>query len=136
MQEPKAMCPMFVSIRIPETKAFYQRHFGLEVAFDCGWYVSLKGGSAGRAPFELSFREPKAGDLPAVGGVSVALEVADADAVHADLVAAGVPVVKPPCDNPWGDRSFVALDPNGLNLYLFHPIEAAPEFRSAVKTQT
>lgn len=133
MQRIESICPMFVSSRVAETKAFYQRHFGLEVAFDCGWYVSMKPGPYARAPFELAFREPKPGDRP-LGGVTLALQVANVDEAFAELTQGGVEVIKPPCDNPWGDRSFTALDPNGLGLYLFHPIAIQPEYREALKT--
>ena len=38
-----------------------------------------------------------------------------------------------PTDNPWGDRSISFLDPNGITVYLSHPIEIADEYKACVR---
>ena len=53
---------------------------------------------------------------------SCALQVDDADALHEQLVAAGVAVVEPPADQPWGHRNFAVEDPAGTRLIFFHEI--------------
>ena len=55
-------------------------------------------------------------------GVRVAIEVDDVDALYARVVRAGVEVVDPLADRPWGQRSFETLDPNGLPLVFFTPL--------------
>ena len=133
MQPIEYLVPMVVTDKVAETKDFYTRHFDLQVSFDCGWYVALKAKARAHGPFEIAFREPRGGEPCCTAGLTFGLQVADADAEQARLEAAGVPIVKPIGDNPWGDRSFLVRDPNGLGLYVFHPIEAAPELKQAVK---
>ena len=56
--------------------------------------------------------------VPRLGwGVVVWLACDDADALHAALVAAGVPVIQPPFDGPFG-RTFTITDPDGYTLTL------------------
>lgn len=54
-----------------------------------------------------------------VCGVTVALEVADVDATYARVRDAGVPIVEPIGDRPWGHRNFEIRDPNGLGIVFF-----------------
>lgn len=57
--------------------------------------------------------------VPPVTGVFVAFEVADVDALHRRLVAAGITIVRPPTDQPWGHRNITFADPSGLELVAF-----------------
>ncbi|MCK2213277.1 VOC family protein [Actinomadura sp. ATCC 31491] len=51
---------------------------------------------------------------PARTGAVVYLYVSDADAVHAEWTAAGLPGrFHPPGDTPWGMREFSYVDPDG-----------------------
>ena len=52
-------------------------------------------------------------------GVSVALEVEDAVALHERLGRAGLAFTEPIGDRPWGHRSFSLTDPSGLALTFF-----------------
>jgi catechol 2,3-dioxygenase-like lactoylglutathione lyase family enzyme len=46
--------------------------------------------------------------------VSVGLAgAAEVDSVHARVVAAGLEIVHPPTDEPWGVRRFFFRDPDG-----------------------
>ena len=56
------------------------------------------------------FRGPK---NSGVFHLYVHVYVPDVDAHHAAAVAAGAEVVSPPEDQPYGDRRYVALDPEG-----------------------
>lgn len=49
--------------------------------------------------------------------------VRDADALHAELVARGAKVQGPPVSQPWGLRSFTALDLEGNRLTFAQPFE-------------
>lgn len=53
-------------------------------------------------------------------GVIVSIPTEDADAKYHELKVAGVEVLTPPEDKPWGWRSFVVTDPNRLLLDFFH----------------
>ena len=66
-------------------------------------------------------------------GCTLCLEVDDVDKEHERVAGLGIPMVQPLKDNPWGDRSFVIADPAGTALYIYHPIEPAPEFAACFK---
>ena len=36
-------------------------------------------------------------------------------------------------DNPWGDRSFISIDPVGVSIYVYSPIEVSEEFKRYFK---
>ncbi|MBI5548415.1 MAG: VOC family protein [Deltaproteobacteria bacterium] len=133
MQPIEYIVPMVVTDQIAATRDFYRRHFDLKVSFDCEWYVALRSRPGAHGVFEIAFRSPRPGEACCTQGLSFGLQVKDADAELARLRSEGVTIVKDIQDNPWGDRSFVAQDPNGLGLYVFHAIEATPEFRQYAK---
>lgn len=59
------------------------------------------------------------------GGAEIAMTVSDAamvDAMHADWVARGLPILQAPVALDFG-RTFVALDPDGHRLRVFCPSE-------------
>jgi lactoylglutathione lyase len=56
--------------------------------------------------------------------VSVWVYVADVDAVVAAAVAAGVPVLEEPADQPWGERTARLQDPTGVHVVLGAPLSA------------
>lgn len=63
-------------------------------------------------------------DHPAMppSGVTVAIEVDDADTMYARVLAAGVEIVEVLGVRPWGHRNFEIRDPNGLSLVFFTPV--------------
>ena len=52
------------------------------------------------------------------------MAVADAQAAHDALVAAGVAIVRRLKDNPWGDRSFAVRDPEGIRVWVYQITDA------------
>lgn len=43
--------------------------------------------------------------------------VEDVDQEYKALIEAGLSVIMPLEDHPWGDRGFAIQDPNGISLY-------------------
>lgn len=118
-----------ITSALDEVRAFHERHFAAQATFDCGWYVVLRlGGGA-----ELCLMAPQPGMTPFAGGACLNLVVDDVDGLHAALTAAGVAVVVPLEDHPWGDRGFGVVDPAGLMVYPHRAIPPAPEFAGAFK---
>ena len=58
----------------------------------------------------------------------LSLYVADAAAEHDRLAGAGITIVQPLRDEVFGQRHFIAADPNGLLIDIITPIEPDPEF--------
>ena len=54
---------------------------------------------------------------------------ADVDAEYARLKAAGAIICEEMKDKPWGERSFVMDDPNGIHLYIYKSIPPTPEYQ-------
>ncbi len=78
---------------------------------------------------ELSFMTPGESSEPFSGeGLMLCLQVDNVDKEYERLHAIGVPLVQDPKDNPWGDRSLIAMDPVGISVYVYQPIEPSPEF--------
>src|SRR5215204_3583288 len=92
---------------------FYAETLGLHV---CREWSS---GSARGVVFFLGggFLE-LSGSSPTGAGESVALwlQVRDVDAVGHELEEAGVEVLEPPTDKPWGLREMQIRDPDGLRI--------------------
>jgi len=97
------------------------------VTFDCGWYVNMKFGNSDAT---LQFMAPQNSEQPMVSdtGLIYNFAVDDVDAEYERLVSAGLEVVVPPEDHPWGDRGFAVLDPNGISLYIYSDREPSDEF--------
>lgn len=127
---PQAISTAFTTSLVAESRDFYVEHLGARVAFDCGWYVSLEFGGP-RA--SLQFMAPREGQ-PAgrPEGLTFNLRLAsveEVDAVHERIRAAGIPIIVPLEDHPWGDRGFGFPDPNGIQAYCYADIEPTEEFR-------
>src|SRR5690349_6181768 len=129
----KHIVPIVTTTRMRETRAFYLDQLGFELSYDHDHYLGVRGGPKG-AP-ELGFMPPdaEAPEVFAGKGITVAIGVADVDAEYARLRRLGVEVVQEPTDQPWGARTIVIRDPNGIALYLSHPIPAAVEFQHSAR---
>ena len=120
-----------VTSKLPETRQFYEAHFGAHPVFDCGWYIVLRLGSSDSGP-EICLMEPKNGIEPFSGGTVLNFLVDDADNAHSRLTEAGLSMVKPLEDHPWGDRGFGVVDPSGVVVYCYHPITPTPDFQKYI----
>ena len=129
----KHIVPIVTTTRMRVTRAFYLEQLGFELSYDHDHYLGVRAGPKG-AP-ELGFMPPdaQAPDVFSGKGITFAIGVADADAECARLRRLGVPIVQEPTDQPWGARSFVIQDPNGVAIYLSHPIPAAVEFQQSAR---
>ncbi len=60
------------------------------------------------------------------GSLELWLQVRDVDAVHAELVAKSVTVLRPPGDEPWGLRECWIADPDDVRIVLVQVPEDHP----------
>lgn len=114
---PTITGPDFLALQVrdvPAAAAFYETHLGLRRA-----PVSPPGAVVfATTPVAFAVRAPLPGvDLDAItphpgAGVALWLHADDAPGLHDALVAAGVPVVAPPVDGPFG-WTFTFTDPDG-----------------------
>ena len=129
----QSIVPIVTTTNLRATRAFYVEKLGFQLSFDHDHYLGLRTGPQGSP--EIGFMRPDAEAPEAFNGhgITLALRVEDADREHARLMRAGVEIAEPPQDQPWGARSFVVRDPNGVMIHLSHPIPAAMEFQESIR---
>jgi len=126
--------PVLMTDRVTETADFYVRHFAFRTLFASDWYVHLQSCEDERVNLAVlqagheTIPDPKA---ERASGLLINFEVEDVDAHHARLAAAGVPIVRSLRDEAWGQRHFIAADPNGVLIDVITPIAPSAEFAAA-----
>jgi catechol 2,3-dioxygenase-like lactoylglutathione lyase family enzyme len=58
-------------------------------------------------------------------------EVDNPDAIYAQALAAGLPILKTLRDEDFGQRHFITADPNGVLIDIIKPIPPSAEFAAA-----
>jgi catechol 2,3-dioxygenase-like lactoylglutathione lyase family enzyme len=109
-----------ITSKLEESKAFYTEVLNFGITFENEWFALLH--TPDRST-EIGFLLP---DLPSQApvfqaafggkGVYLTIEVDDADKLYHQLKARGVPIEVDLRDEPWGDRHFAILDPNGIGV--------------------
>lgn len=110
------------------SRAFYGEALGLAVYREFG--TGPERGTVyflGGGHLEVSGRS----QTPPAPGLQLWLQVADARAAHAELVARGVEVVREPLKEPWGLVEMWIADPDGVKIVIVevpedHPIRYRP----------
>ncbi|MEU1086102.1 VOC family protein [Streptomyces sp. NPDC005576] len=110
------------------TRAFYGQALGLAIHREFGTgpergTVYFLGGGF----LEVSGR----GDTPPSPDLRLWLQVADVAAAHEELRARGVPILRPPVQEPWGLIEMWIADPDGLRIGVIevpadHPLRSRP----------
>ncbi len=122
----KRLVPLITVQDLRASVDFFVHRLGFRIAFDSEGFVSLE---HAQSDLQLGFFRPLADEVAYGGqGLTYGLEVDDVDHEHRRITAAGVDTDGPPRDNPWGDRSFTVVDPNGIALHIHQRIEPAVEY--------
>ena len=124
-------------IQVPDVEAtarFYETHLGFVRTFGLDWYVQLRASS--EHPFELAVIAQDHDSIPSASQGStrhliLSFYVDDAAAEEQRLAAAGVPIAQPLRDEVFGQRHFIAADPNGILIDIITPIDPDPEWLAA-----
>ncbi|UJW84613.1 VOC family protein [Devosia sp. SL43] len=127
----QSLYPLIQVDDVEATARFYEQNFGFTRIFSSDWYVQLR--ASADHPFEIALIVQDHETIPEPGrgptkAMLLSFYVEDAAAEHARLVAAGVPIAQPLRDEVFGQRHFIATDPNGLYLDVITPIEPDPEW--------
>lgn len=99
--------PIVTVADVEAARDAYVRTLGLAEVMNHGWIVTLADGD-GRHQLSLMTRDQTAAVNP-----SVSIEVDDVDAAHRAAVEAGLDIVHPLTDEPWGVRRFFFADAAG-----------------------
>ena len=119
----------FSTEKLQESKEFYMKYFHFILVYESDWYIELI--SAENPGMGVSFTLPQreVGEFFNGKGVVLSFEVEDVDTEFSRLKGAGLENLSEIQDKPWGERSFVVEDPNGVHLYIYKSIPPTPEYR-------
>ncbi|PXA99784.1 glyoxalase [Nostoc sp. 3335mG] len=128
-----AFYPLLQVEDVAGTARFYRDHLSFTPVFESDWYVHLR---ASGGPQELAVIAFDHETVPQAGrrvtaGLILSFEVADAAAEAQRFAIAGVLIVQALRDEPFGQRHFIAADPNGVLLDVITPIEPDPDWLAA-----
>jgi len=114
--------------KLQESKEFYMKYFDFQLVYESDWYIELLSRDL---PHGISFTLPQReeGEFFNGKGLILSFEVDDVDAEYRRLKEEGLHIYQELQDKPWGERSFVINDPNGVHLYIYKSITPEPEYQ-------
>jgi catechol 2,3-dioxygenase-like lactoylglutathione lyase family enzyme len=122
---------LIITHSLAATRGFYVDALGCRVVMDMPGYLQVAFAAGDDAP-ELAFCTVEVGEkygmsvAPHTGsGLIISIPTQDVDAWQLALQTKGVPIDSAVADRPWGWRSLVARDPNGVRLDFFRPVSQA-----------
>jgi 2-C-methyl-D-erythritol 4-phosphate cytidylyltransferase len=118
----RRVMPNVVARDLAASRAFYADFLGLMVAMDEPGFLMLASPSHPTSELTVGSEEQREWD-PETHRTTIAIEVADVDAVYAEARRLGLPVVYPLTDEPWGIRRFFVEDPDGTVINVHSHIE-------------
>jgi lactoylglutathione lyase len=97
---------------------FWTGVLGLPLGHRSGPYAQLDTGTTRIALYQrdamsATLGRPLEAPAPDAPAFEVGFKVPDVDAAYDELVAAGARPVRPPTDQPWGQRTAYVADPDG-----------------------
>ena len=125
--------PIIITEKFTQSRAFYKK-LGFTPVFDGEWYCQLVWSDF--PSVQLGLMKPGHDTQPAIfqsatlgEGSVMCLEVEDASDAADELRAAGFEFAVDLRDEPWGQRHFALLDPNGVRIDVASQNgEVAPEY--------
>ncbi|MBB3541802.1 MULTISPECIES: VOC family protein [unclassified Rhizobium] len=123
--------PVIMTDRVHETARFYIGHFRFKALFESDWYIHLQ--SMDDEHVILAILDGSHETIPEiargkVSGLLLNFEVDDIDAIYAACGEAKLPILKPICDEDFGQRHFITADPNGVLIDIIKPIPPSAEY--------
>jgi catechol 2,3-dioxygenase-like lactoylglutathione lyase family enzyme len=125
--QPKNAHPMklnagIITPKLKESRDFYTRVLNFGVTFENEFYLLMHTpGHQAEVAFLLpdhASQQPLFQPAFAGKGIFFTIEVTDVDAEYNRIKALGVPIAIALRDEPWGDRHFAIVDPNGVGIDL------------------
>lgn len=111
-----------ITEKLAETKDFYTNNLNFGVTFENEFYLLLH---TPNKQAELSFLKPNHPTQQPLfqsafngKGMYLTIEVEDVDELYKKIKDKGVPIAIALRDEPWGDRHFAIVDPNGIGIDL------------------
>lgn len=115
--------------KLQESKDFYMKYFDFQLVYESDWYIELLPPDMFSAGISFTLPQRDIGEFFNGKGLILSFEVEDVDAEYERLQAAGLNIYQELQDKPWGERSFVIDDPNGIHVYIYKSIPPTPEYQ-------
>ena len=109
---------------VDRSVAFYERLLGQQAERPAPVFAAFRG-SSGTLAIGHRATVPVPGFAASHDGVLVELQAETPEAVDAvhERTGDAVEVVQPPTDMPWGNRSLLLRDPDGVLVNVFAPLQ-------------
>lgn len=123
--------PVILTRDVAGTARFYTDHFRFRPLFSSDWYAHLQSredDAVNLAVLDASHETIPEAARGRVSSLILNFEVEDVDSVHAGAEAAGLPILTPLRDEPFGQRHFITADPNGVLIDVIKPIPPSPDY--------
>jgi catechol 2,3-dioxygenase-like lactoylglutathione lyase family enzyme len=111
--------PVFVTKDLEQAKDFYTKWFDMQVVFEASFFLLLT--TPGERTYSIGFLSeihpsspPSSPAMNNQAGVFLTIQVADVSADFERLKKAGLKIYYELKDEPWGQRRFGVIDPNGM----------------------
>ena len=132
--QTSSLYPLIQVGDVEATARFYETTLGFTRIFSSDWYVQLR--AVSEHPFEIALIDQDHDSIPEPArgpsrNVILSFYVEDAAAEYARLSGGTLAIAQPLRDEVFGQRHFIAADPNGILLDIITPIEPDPEWLAA-----
>ena len=127
------MYSVFITKDLKVCKKFYGKWFNMQVVFEASFFMVLvtpgeKSHSVGFLSEVHPSSPPSSPAMNGQAGVFLTLQVTDARADFERLKSAGLKIHYALKDEPWGQRRFGIIDPNGMYVDVVQQIESEKGF--------
>ncbi|MGK7393271.1 MAG: VOC family protein [Candidatus Cyclobacteriaceae bacterium M3_2C_046] len=109
-----------ITEKLAETKKFYQEKLGFGITFENEWFILMH---TPDHKAEISFLLPNHPSQQPIfqkpfqgQGVYLTFEVEHVDVFYKEIQEKQVPIAIELREEPWGDRHFAIVDPNGIGI--------------------
>lgn len=123
--------PVLMVNGVAKTVEFYCKHFSFAPTFESDWYVhlqSMEDEVVNIAVLQFDHPTVPAGAQVQTKGLILNFEVLDAQVEFDRLKKAGMSFLMDIRDEDFGQRHFIASDPNGVMIDVIQPIPPSAEF--------
>ena len=123
----------FTTVKVQETKEFYEKYLGATTIFEKEGYVNLRFGNTSTILELVAPQSPEDKQSDSTGlGFNILVD--DVDLSYQKITSEKLNIVMPIEDHPWGERGFGIKDPNGLTIYI-HSVTGEPteEYKKFIK---
>ncbi|OSZ81654.1 glyoxalase [Chitinophagaceae bacterium IBVUCB2] len=109
-----------ITTKLQETKQFYLQTLNFTVKFENEWFILLQTPDGNDQLAIMQSDHPSQQKIfqPAFSGkgIFLTIEVDDVNAEYERIKKSGTPIEVELRNEPWGDRHFAIVDPNGIGV--------------------